>query len=79
MNNERLQNVLNRELIQMSLEKGLKVHLILQDRTWRNGYVLKCYPDSFDFKDTENKAEAFFFLQVFNVEPFKGGGGNKNG
>lgn len=59
----------NREKIYKAFSNKLKVHLSLKNKTWRNGIVKETNPDFFIFIDEENGEEAFFFLEVFNVEP----------
>jgi hypothetical protein len=68
--NELMNKTINETLIQTAYSKQIKLHLILTNRTWRNGFVVKTYPDFFEFKDTENPKEVFFYSQIKKVEPF---------
>jgi hypothetical protein len=70
MNNEKLNEVLNEQLIKTAFSKTIKVHLKLRDGTFRNGFVTKLSPDFFLFSDDKRKLESFFYLQVRGVDPF---------
>jgi len=70
MNNEQTNMVINQELIKESYSKKIKLHITLNNNTWRNGYVKSVYADFFEFKDTENPLEAFFFIELKKVEPY---------
>jgi hypothetical protein len=61
---------INEQKILKAFKSKLKVHIILKGRSWRNGFVKEIHPDFFIFKDIENDEEAFFFLEVYNVEPY---------
>lgn len=63
-----LQN--NIEKIRKSFSNKIKIHLSLKDKTWRNGFVKEVLGDVFSFEDLENGLESFFYLEVYNVEPF---------
>jgi len=68
--------ILNEQLIRLAFSKRMQIHIILNDGTWRNGFVTKVFSDFFDFKDHKNDVEPFFYIQLKNVEPFtehKGG------
>jgi len=69
MNNEKI----NEQLIRLAFSKGIKIHITLQDGTWRNGMVQSVEGDVFDLEDKENGVEAFFYMQLKNVEPFTEG------
>lgn len=56
--------------IQKSFEDNLKIHIGLKDKTWRNGYVKRIKKHFFEFYDGKNGYENFFYVEVFNVEPF---------
>jgi len=60
----------NEELIRLAFSKQIKIHLILKDGTWRNGFVTETFSDFFHFKDKENDEEPFFYIQVADVQPF---------
>lgn len=60
----------NEELINLAYSKQIKIHLVLKNGSWRNGYVTKTYPDFFYFQDYRNEEETFFYIQIKNVEPF---------
>ena len=68
--NELMNKTINEKLIQTAYSKQIKLHLILTNGTWRNGFVVKTYADFFEFKDTENPLEVFFYIQIKKVEPF---------
>jgi hypothetical protein len=65
-----LSNLVGQELIKLSFNKKIKIHIILKDKTWRNGFVTKILPDFFMFEDMEDGEEPFFYIQLYNVEPF---------
>jgi len=70
---------LNEEKIRLAKENHTKIHLILRDKTWRNGYVKEISGDFFIFEDDVNGNEPIFFLELSKVEPYiepekKGGG-----
>jgi len=76
MNNEKTNQVITKEVIKTAYEKQIKVHLVLTDRTWRNGFVTNISSaDFFYFKDTENPEEVFFYAQIAKVEPYNERGG----
>ena len=64
------ESINNEQLIRLTYSKQIKVHLILKDGTWRNGFVTNPEEDFFYFKDTENDEEPFFYIQVADVQPF---------
>jgi len=63
----------NEDKILISLKNNLKVHIILKDNSWRNGYVIETSPDFFMFEDKENGIEPIFFLDLEKVEPYSEG------
>ncbi len=65
----------NEEKIYLAHSKKLKVHIILKDKTWRNGFVKKIKPDFFIFIDEVNGEEPLFFLEVHDVQPYMEGVG----
>lgn len=71
MNDETLKQILNNRLIGLAFSKQLKIHLVLKDNSWRNGFVTKVFGDTFDFKDSQNSEESFFYVEVKAVEPFR--------
>lgn len=71
MNNEIISN---EQLVRLACSKQIKVHLILKDKTWRNGFVKEVLGDVFMFEDIENGIEPFFYIQVGDVQPFMEGG-----
>ena len=74
------ESINNEQLVRLAFSKQIKVHLILKNGTWRNGFVTKLDVDFFYFKDTENAEEPFFYIQVVDVQPFtKPKGVDKNG
>lgn len=57
--------------IRVAYSKNLKVHILLKNRKgWRNGFVKNMYPDFFILIDKINGEEAFFFLEIDDVEPY---------
>ena len=66
----RNESINNEQLIKLAYSKQIKIHLILKDGTWRNGFITNLKADFFYFKDTENDEEPFFYIQVFDVQPF---------
>lgn len=75
MNPGKLNEHMNKELISEAFSKKLQIHISLKDGTWRNGFVKKIYADFFEFQDTENPIEVFFYIQLRKVEPFIKRGG----
>ncbi len=69
---------LNEEKIKEAKENSTKLHLILKDKTWRNGYVKEIKADFFIFEDSINGQEPIFFLELNKVEPYIKKGGGKN-
>lgn len=67
MNDETINN---EQLVRLVFSKQIKIHLILKDGTWRNGFVTETFVDFFHFKDTKNDEEPFFYIQVSDVQPF---------
>jgi len=61
---------LMKEKISFAFKKKIKAHIILKDKTWRNGFVKDISADFFIFEDDINGKEAIFFLELVNVEPF---------
>ena len=72
MNNENMKT--NEEIISLALTKNLKVHLVLKDKSWRNGFVKEISADFFIFEDLINGREPIFFLELIKVEPYMEGG-----
>jgi predicted Zn-dependent protease len=70
MNEENLNEILNEKLIKTAYEQKMKVHLVLKDSTWRNGFVMALHTGYFLFKDTENELESIFYLKVYDVKPY---------
>lgn len=59
------------ELILLSYEKKIKLHISLTNGNWRNGFVIeKPTVDFFKFKDEISGEEPIFFLQLKKVEPY---------
>ena len=57
--------------IKIAHSKKFKVHILLKNKKgWRNGFVKKITPDFFIFSDSVNGEEAFFFLEIQDVEPY---------
>lgn len=67
MNNEIINN---EQLVKLAFSKQIKIHIILKDKTWRNGFVKEVLNDFFMFEDFENGIEPFFYIQLERVEPF---------
>ena len=63
--------ILNEQLIRLAFSKGIKIHITLNDETWRNGMVQEVSADFFMLEDKENGIEPFFYIQLKNVEPFR--------
>ena len=61
---------LNEEKIYEAFSKGIKLHLILRDNSWRNGFVREISADFFIFDDRENGKEPIFFLELVKAEPY---------
>jgi len=70
MNNERMNLTINKQLILTAFNSQLKIHIVLKDKTWRNGFVKEIQEDFFLFKDKENPVEPFFFMELEDVKPF---------
>lgn len=68
MNNEEMK--LNEEKISEAFNKNIKLHIVLRNNSWRNGFVKEITPSYFIFNDFENGPEPIFFLEVYKVEPF---------
>lgn len=61
---------LDEEKIYSAFRNKIKLHLSLQDRSWRNGIVKEVLGSWFMFEDEENGEEPIFFLELRKVEPF---------
>ena len=61
---------LNEEKVLLGFSKKIKLHLVLQDNTWRNGFVTEMSADYFLFEDAVNGVEPIFFLDLKRVEPY---------
>ena len=57
-------NYENNELLLLAHKKQIKIHLILKDTSWRNGFVKELSGDFFMFEDPVNGLEPIFYLQV---------------
>ena len=53
-----------------SFKNNLKLHLVLKDNTWRNGYIKEIKKEFLIFEDTENGKEAIFFIDLKKVQPY---------
>ena len=71
MNNEKMKH---EEKLLLSLKNKLKVHIVLTDGSWRNGFVRDISADFFMFEDAVNGLEPLFFLDLKAIEPFMEGG-----
>ena len=68
MNDETIQQI-NEQKISTAFKSALKLHIILKDKSWRNGYVKEIsLPDFFIFHDDENGPEPIFFLELYKAE-----------
>jgi hypothetical protein len=63
-------NELNETIIKESQINSRKLHLVLKDRTYRNGYVISFTDSSFIFEDDRNGKEQIFFLDLYKVTYF---------
>jgi len=61
---------INKEKINYSHSKNLKIHIKLKDETWRNGFIKEIEADFFIFDDKVNGSEAIFFIEVETVKPY---------
>jgi hypothetical protein len=61
-------NDLNEELIKESQINSRKLHLVLKDRTYRNGYVKSFSESIFIFIDDRNGSEEISFLDLYKVK-----------
>lgn len=61
-------NGLNEELIKESQINSRKLHLVLKDRTYRNGYVKSFSESIFIFIDDRNGSEEISFLDLYKVK-----------
>lgn len=61
---------LNEQKILVAFNQQIKIHIVLKDKSWRNGFVKELKADFFMFNDSEDGFEPLFFLDVFKVEPF---------
>ena len=63
-------NKTNEEKILLSFQKAIKLHLLLKNGDWRNGYVKELSSDFFVFTDDVNGSEPIFFMELKKVEPY---------
>ena len=61
---------LNIEKIKEAYYKSIKLHLVLKNKDWRNGYVKELSADFFVFRDDVNGEQPIFFLELHKVEPY---------
>lgn len=60
---------LNEYILRQSQINSRKLHIILFDKTWRNGYVESCDESTFIFiDDVYGKLEPMSFLEVYKVK-----------
>ena len=64
------ETISNEQLVRLAFSKGIKIHITLNDGSWRNGMVQEVTADFFMLEDKENGLEPFFYIQLNNVEPF---------
>jgi len=64
------ENMIDEQLIRLAYSKNIKIHITLNNNSWRNGFVKKLDNNFFIFEDLENGEEPFFYAQLTNVEPF---------
>jgi len=65
---------LHEQILLLSFEKQVKIHIALKDGTWRNGFVKGIRADFFLFEDKENGVEPIFFLELKKIDPYYGEG-----
>ena len=58
--------------VEIFLDKEIPAHIILNDDTWLNGYVLNIYDDYFDFLDRKQGDRPVFFVDIRLFDFFKG-------
>jgi len=73
MKNEKTKE--NRRILNEAKNNSTKLHIVLTDSSWRNGFVKKVKADFFVFEDMINGEEPIFFLQLKKVEPYMQEGG----
>jgi len=61
---------INEEKINSAFKNSTKLHLVLKNKNFRNGYIKELGADFFIFEDDINGREAIFFLELHNVEPY---------
>ena len=67
-----------KKIISDSLTTNTKLHLVLFDRTFRNGFVKEVSASFFLFEDRVNGVEPIFFSQLKKVEPYLSEKGGEN-
>lgn len=61
----------NEQKILIAFKERLKLHLLLKDKSWRNGYVIESpHKDFFTFQDAILGLEHIFFLDLAKIEIF---------
>ena len=58
--------------VEVFLEKNIPAHIILNDDTWLNGYIIKTYDDYFDFLDRKKGDLPIFYTDIRTFDFFKG-------
>lgn len=70
MNEENTNQEVNEQKLLKAFNSNLKLHIVLKDKTWRNGFVKELKADFFLFEDKINGIEPIFFLELLKVEPY---------
>jgi len=65
---------LHEEKLLLGLNNQIKLHIVLKDGVWKNGFVKKIGSDFFMFEDAVHGIEPIFFLEVKKIEPYVKGG-----
>ena len=68
MNNENLG--INEEKINEAYSNHIKIHIVLRDGSWRNGYIKELGGGFFIITDSVNGDEPIFLIELKDVEPF---------
>ena len=68
MNNDTIDTI--KEKINSAFINTTKLHIVLKDKFWRNGFVVEQSADFFIFDDVIQGQEPIFFLEVAKVEPY---------
>lgn len=58
--------------VNIFLEQNTPAHIVLNDDSWYNGYIVKTYDDYFIFLDRIKGEIPVFFVDVHVFEFFKG-------